>query len=68
MPKTFTAAEVADAIDSLYKAGITPEQMIDGALVGTLNLAAAGDLPTFRAADATAAVFVRFPRLCGGAA
>lgn len=50
MSQKFTTTEVADAIDSLGEAGVSAEQMIDGALIGTLNLAAAGDAPSGGAA------------------
>ena len=55
----FSAKDVSDALDSLVKAGLTADQIVSGALSGALQIAAAGDLPAWQAADYAASAINR---------
>ncbi|PYS90474.1 MAG: phage tail tape measure protein [Acidobacteria bacterium] len=50
----FGPTEVAQAFVELAKAGLTAQEVIDGAGTATINLAKAGDLPIARAAEIAA--------------
>ena len=55
----FTSQDVSDALDTLVKAGLTAEQIMGGALAGALQIASAGSLPAWQAADFAAAAINR---------
>lgn len=56
----FSAAEAANAIEELGKAGLTTQQILEGGLDGALNLAAAGGLEVAEAASAMAISLKQF--------
>lgn len=56
----FTAVEAANAEEELGKAGLSTAQILGGALVGSLDLAAAGQLGVARAAEITGITLKQF--------
>lgn len=56
----FTAMESADAADDLAKAGLNASQIIGGGLVGSLTLAAAGNISAGDAAETAATAMTMF--------
>ena len=56
----FTARESANAIEELGKAGIGTSQILSGALRGSLDLAASGQLAVARAAEITGITLKQF--------
>ncbi|MFZ8758621.1 phage tail tape measure protein [Microbacterium sp. HMH0099] len=60
----FSATEAANAIEELSKAGVSTADILSGALAGSLDLAAAGQLGVARAAEITSTAMNQF-RLSG---
>ncbi|MEV7827500.1 phage tail tape measure protein [Microbacterium enclense] len=56
----FSATEAAGAIEELAKAGISTSDIMKGALTGSLDLAAAGELGVARAAEITSTALNQF--------
>lgn len=56
----YTASEAAGAIESLAKAGISTSHVLGGALAGSLDLAAAGELAVGDAAEVAATAMTQF--------
>jgi len=56
----YTAEESANAIEELGKAGILTSDILGGALTGSLNLAASGELAVARAAEITGITLKQF--------
>lgn len=56
----FTASEVADAETELVKAGVSVRDQLGGGLVGTLNLAAAGQMNVADATQIAASAMTQF--------
>ena len=56
----FTAEEAAQGITNLLKAGVSAQDVLGGGLVGTMNLAAAGELAVADAAEIAATALVQF--------
>lgn len=56
----FSATEAAGAIEELAKAGISTSDIMKGALAGSLDLAAAGELGVARAAEITSTALNQF--------
>lgn len=56
----FSATEAAGAIEELAKAGISTSDIMKGALSGSLDLAAAGELGVARAAEITSTALNQF--------
>lgn len=56
----FSAAEAAQGIDELAKAGVATEDILGGGLAGALNLAAAGQISVAEAAETAASAMVQF--------
>lgn len=63
----FSATEAAGAIEELSKAGVATADILSGALTGSLDLAAAGQLQVARAAEITSTALNQFG-LSGGQA
>ncbi len=63
----FSATEAAGAIEELSKAGVATADILSGALTGSLDLAAAGQLQVARAAEITSTALNQFG-LTGGQA
>jgi TP901 family phage tail tape measure protein len=61
----FSATEAANAIEELAKAGVSANDILGGALAGSLDLAAAGQLGVARAAEITSTALNQF-KLDGG--
>lgn len=57
---SFSATEAAGAVENLAKAGISTSDILEGALTGSLNLAAAGQLEVAEAAEFTATALTQF--------
>lgn len=56
----FSATESANAVEELAKAGISTADILSGALAGSLDLAAAGELGVARAAEIAATTLQQF--------
>jgi TP901 family phage tail tape measure protein len=56
----FSATQAADAITEMGKAGVQIGDILGGGLIGTLNLAAAGELEVARAAEIGATAMTQF--------
>ena len=56
----FSATEAAEGITNLLKAGVSAKDAINGGLVGTMNLAAAGELDVASAAEIAATALTVF--------
>lgn len=56
----FSATDAANAITELAKAGVSVNDILSGGLVGTLNLAAAGQLEVGKAAEIAATAMNQF--------
>lgn len=56
----FSASEAADGITNLLKAGVSAADAINGGLVGTMNLAAAGQLGVAESAEIAATALTVF--------
>lgn len=56
----FTATEAANAIEELGKAGLSTADILSGALMGSLNLASAGELDIARAAEIASTTLSQF--------
>ncbi|WP_100814363.1 phage tail tape measure protein [Microbacterium lacus] len=56
----FSATEAAGAIEELAKAGVSTADILSGALAGSLDLAAAGQLGVARAAEITSTALNQF--------
>ncbi len=56
----FSATEAAGAIEELAKAGVSTSNILSGALAGSLDLAAAGQLGVARAAEITSTAMNQF--------
>ncbi|MEV7692487.1 phage tail tape measure protein [Microbacterium sp. NPDC089189] len=56
----FSATEAAGAIEELSKAGVSTADILAGALAGSLDLAAAGELGVARAAEITSTALNQF--------
>lgn len=56
----FTAKESLDAIEALAKAGVSVDDILSGALTGTLTLAAAGEIEVADAAETAAKAMTQF--------
>lgn len=56
----FSAAEAANAIEELAKAGVTSEEILGGGLAGALSLAAAGEIDVAQAAETAASAMTQF--------
>jgi TP901 family phage tail tape measure protein len=56
----FSAAEAANAIEELAKAGVSTADILGGALQGSMDLAAAGGLGVARAAEISATALQQF--------
>lgn len=56
----FSATEAAEGITNLLKAGVSAKDVIGGGLVGTMNLAAAGELAVADAAEIAATALTVF--------
>ena len=56
----FSASEAAAAIENLAKAGVSTDDILSGALSGSLDLAAAGQLEVAEAAEFTATALTQF--------
>lgn len=56
----YSATEAANAIEELAKAGVSTSDILSGALTGSLNLAAAGELGVARAAEITSTAMNQF--------
>lgn len=56
----FSATEAAEGITNLLKAGVSAKDVINGGLVGTMNLAAAGELDVASAAEIAATALTVF--------
>jgi len=56
----FSAAEAAQAIDELAKAGVSTSDILSGGLAGSLSLAAAGSLDVAKAAEISATAMTIF--------
>lgn len=56
----FNATQAADGVIQLGKAGVATSDILSGALVGALNLAAAGEVSVGDAAETAAATMVQF--------
>lgn len=56
----FSATEAAQAIEELAKAGISTADILDGALAGSLSLAAAGGIGVAEAAETAASAMTQF--------
>lgn len=61
----FSASEAAGAIENLAKAGVSSADILGGALTGSLDLAAAGELGVAEAAEIAATAMTQFG-LAGG--
>ena len=58
----FSASEAADAIGELAKAGVSTEDILNGGLTASLNLATAGELDLKEAAEITSTALNAFRR------
>ena len=58
----FSAAEAADAIGELAKAGVSTKDILNGGLTASLNLATAGELDLKEAAEITSTALNAFKR------
>lgn len=58
----FSAADAADAIGELAKAGVSTKDILDGGLTASLNLATAGELDLKEAAEITSTALNAFKR------
>lgn len=56
----FSATEAAQGIEELAKAGVSTQEILNGALKGSLDLAAAGDLSVAQAAEIAATAKTQF--------
>jgi TP901 family phage tail tape measure protein len=56
----FSADEAAAGIEALAKAGVATQQILDGGLMGALDLAAAGEMEVADAAEAAAGAMAQF--------
>lgn len=56
----FSASEAAAGVENLLKAGVTAEDVLSGGLIGSLNLAAAGELSVADAAETAAMALTQF--------
>lgn len=56
----FSATEAASAIENLAKAGVSTKDILDGALAGSLDLAAAGTIEVADAAEYIATALTQF--------
>ena len=56
----YSAVESAQAIESLMKAGLSAQEVLDGGLNGALDLAAAGSMEVAEAADVMATSLAQF--------
>lgn len=63
----YSAAEAADAITALAKAGVSVQEILAGGLTGALALAASGEMDVAQAAEVTASALGQF-ELNGAAA
>lgn len=62
---SFSATEAADAVEQLAKAGVSTADILSGALKGSLDLAAAGQMDVGEAAEIAATAMTQFG-LAGG--
>ena len=56
----FSAADAADAIGELAKAGVSTKDILNGGLTASLNLATAGELDLKEAAEITSTALNAF--------
>lgn len=56
----YSTKEISQAVEDLAKAGLTTEQILNGALYGSLTLAAAGEIDLAEAANLAARALITF--------